>query len=277
MVNIIGLSGQKQSGKDTVAKIIKAITAYYEANKAPYGYDMNGFVLDIVSKWYENEWVVDDLSEWEIKSFAHKIKQITCILLGCTMEQLEDSEFKETPLGKEWWKIELVDPAGQVEYKPYSTYQECFEEEFRKRFDVKEINTIKITPRKLMQLLGKECGRDILHPSIWLNSLFADYKSFTYEASEMSVKEGKPAYEDVLPKWIISDIRFPNEFDAVKRRNGIVVRVERSGSEQSDSHSSETALDNHTFDYTIHNSGGIPDLVEKIHDMLKHFHVISTD
>jgi hypothetical protein len=34
--------------------------------------------------------------------------------------------------------------------------------------------------------------------------------------------------EDLIyPKWILSDCRFPNEAEAVKRRGGLVIRVER--------------------------------------------------
>ena len=38
-------------------------------------------------------------------------------------------------------------------------------------------NLVKLTPRKLLQLLGTDCGRDIIHPNIWVNALFADYVS----------------------------------------------------------------------------------------------------
>ena len=33
-----------------------------------------------------------------------------------------------------------------------------------------------LTPRKILQLLGTECGREIIHPNIWVNALFTDYK-----------------------------------------------------------------------------------------------------
>lgn len=33
-------------------------------------------------------------SEYKIKKFADKLKDIVCILIGCTREQLEDSKFK---------------------------------------------------------------------------------------------------------------------------------------------------------------------------------------
>lgn len=39
---------------------------------------------------------------WETTSFAKKLKEITCILNGCTMEQLEDYDFKENTLVPEY-------------------------------------------------------------------------------------------------------------------------------------------------------------------------------
>ena len=43
-------------------------------------------------------WDTVDLSEVtnsEIKKFADKLKDIVCLLIGCTREQLEDQEFKK--------------------------------------------------------------------------------------------------------------------------------------------------------------------------------------
>lgn len=157
---IIGISGKKQSGKNTVALIWQYLYDYYYSN---YKYPIT--VEDF------KEYVEDNhhlKSVWIQKSFAHKIKQITCILLGCTMEQLEDPIFKETPLGEEWWVIKL--PSNGIipylgDYPP-----------FYKKYDV-----IKLTPRMLMQMLGTEFGRDMIHPNIWCTSLFTDY----YEDIEM--------------------------------------------------------------------------------------------
>ena len=41
-------------------------------------------------------------SNYQIKKFADKLKDIACLLIGCTREQLEDREFKEKELGEEW-------------------------------------------------------------------------------------------------------------------------------------------------------------------------------
>ena len=80
---LIGISGKISSGKDTVGKIIRILTS------SPHF--TNEAVLDFLEKdLYE--------SEWQIKKFADKLKDIVCILIGCTREQLEDESIKSLSL-----------------------------------------------------------------------------------------------------------------------------------------------------------------------------------
>jgi len=69
------------------------------------------------------------------------------------------------------------------------------------------------------------------------------------------------------PKWIITDVRFPNEAEAIKKRDGILIRIDRNyvSTERlnriQQRHSSETALDDYDgFDNTIFNNGTLEDL-----------------
>jgi hypothetical protein len=203
---VIGVSGKIGSGKDTVGKIIQNLTN----------------------------------DHWEIKKYADKLKVITCLLLGCTRERLEDREFKEKELGEEWWYYTTGIDSSGIPSQMYTL------DNFP--FHPSKAILVKLTPRKILQLLGTECGREILHPNIWINSLFADYKG--------------------LPNWIITDMRFPNELSAVKDRKGITIRVNRGEGNTGD-HPSETALDNAEFDYVIDNEGTMEELVEKVENILK--------
>lgn len=207
------------------------------------------------------------ISTWQNKKFAGKIKEIVCILLGCTLQQLEDREFKNTELGEEWkiyhWKL-----SNKVNHKKlFISKEEC--ENFKVYSGNKKIlfsdtfpglltiESYILTPRLLMQLLGTECGRDIIHPNIWVNSLMSEYKN-NYS------------------NWVISDLRFPNEMKAVKDRGGITIRINRNNEDDSvydwgnpnTDHESETALDNAEFDYVIDNNGTIEDLVEQVKQIL---------
>jgi hypothetical protein len=208
--NLIGISGKINSGKDLAGKILN---------------DLSGDI-------FEN------------KKFADKLKNIVCMLIGCTREQLEDRDFKEKELGEEWWYYtdSLFNSTDSEEnLYSYSKYHRQLKNDL-------DFYIIKLTPRTLLQLLGTECGRQIIHPNIWVNALFADYDtSSNYDFN-----------------WIITDVRFPNEVQAIKDKGGIVIKINRD-SDVVDNHSSETALDNYDgFDFVVDNNGSIDDLTNNL-------------
>jgi len=136
------------------------------------------------------------------------------------------------------------------------------DQEFKKQQMNPEWN---MTYREFLQKLGTEAMRDGLHTNVWVNALFADYKD-KYEMSTWH-----PGYE--YPNWIITDMRFPNEMDAVKAKDGITIRVHRDIHKGNAHiapipHASETALDDAKFDYEIINDGTIEDLIEKVRALL---------
>lgn len=105
-----------------------------------------------------------------------------------------------------------------------------------------------MTVREFLQKLGTDALRDGLHPNTWVNALMSDYKPDS--------------------KWIITDCRFINEANAVKKENGIIVRINRPGIVPVNSHSSETGMDGYEFDYVIDNYGNFNDLVLKVQALL---------
>ena len=218
---IVGISGKMGSGKDTIADIIQALT--YEGGRENIGFAEDLMVM-IINRKSKSD------SEWEIKKYADKLKYITSILIGCSRIEIEDQEFKATPLGEEW---DYLDKDGVIQ---------------------------KRTPREILQLIGTEGGRNLIHKDIWVNAMFSNYKS----GSKANGEKG-------LPSWIITDVRFFNELVSIKKRGGITIRVNRinTGKELS-LHSSETALDDaEGFDYTIDNNGSLGDLISKTEKILQ--------
>lgn len=349
MNNLIGISGKIGAGKDTVGKIIQYIAANYEVHE--------------IVKYFNRDSLKENPSTYEIKKFADKLKDIVCLLIGCTREQLEDREFKEKELGKEWWYYSVNNSLH-----PYVG--------LKAEDNISQHGLlVKLTPRKLLQLLGTKAGRQIIHPNIWVNALFADYfpkkekikyKKVTYlptrydrldeyyqlesgvskedfllflkpiigntktfkdfNPSEFSVDRitkgkvkslydvvggffGKMGYyrqsfyndwlpkdlqatlindnnlcerrfkwvveelkaypdykEEQYPNWVITDVRFPNEVEAIKDRSGIMIRINRPETDSNaGTHLSETALDDYQdWDIVINNNGTIEDLIQKI-------------
>lgn len=181
----------------------------------------------------------------EIKKFAGKMKQIASILTGISVEKFEDQEFKTTLLDVEWGTVQDV-PLNSI--PPFADMQ----------FNVM------MTVREFLQKLGTEAMRDGLHTNVWVNALFADYKK------DWGIESNLPHSEFLnlkYPNWIITDMRFPNEMEAVVKRHGITIRVVRPGT-AAGTHPSETALDDVKFDYEIINDGTMEELVKKVRKIL---------
>jgi len=100
--------------------------------------------------------------------------------------------------------------------------------------------------RRLLQVFGTEVGRDMFGANFWvdlaLNKIDVD-------------------------KAVISDVRFKNEADAIKKSGGQVWRINRHGIGPVTNHSSEIDLDEYGFDHIIDNDYSVSDL-NNIVDML---------
>ena len=101
------------------------------------------------------------------------------------------------------------------------------------------INWIGKTVRELLQGIGQGL-RDAIDPNLWVKILFANTKGWS--------------------NYIIADVRYPNEVYAIKKRNGVLIRIDRKGA-GAGNHSSETALDNYKeWDLVIDNNSTKEDL-----------------
>ena len=98
--------------------------------------------------------------------------------------------------------------------------------------------------RRLLQVLGTEVGRKMIDNDIWV----------------------KMATRDILKEdaIVFTDVRFPNEAEAIKSLGGTVWRIERPGIKAINGHASETAMDDWPFDCTITNSGTLEDLKAQV-------------
>jgi hypothetical protein len=135
---------------------------------------------------------------------------------------------------------------------------------------------IYLTPRYALQTLGTEWGRDC-YKDIWIEyGLRVATKlldgSGTYNAKDGFVEHG-PLEENevapVVPGVVFSDFRFKNEFEAVKKLNGVLLRIHRKAAEAQEvaggvaSHASEAEqndVDDDFFDFVVHNDGSKEDL-----------------
>lgn len=67
---------------------------------------------------------------------------------------------------------------------------------------------------------------------------------------------------------VITDVRFPNEADAIKKAGGVVIRVNRPGLDESDQHTSESAMDGYLHDWSVANTGTVEALYVKVDELV---------
>ena len=210
--------------------------------------------------------IIQDLQpekKWEIKKFAGKLKQTASILTGFTQESFEDENYKKKYLNQAWWTV------CDEGYQP-------------------------IRIREFLQRLGTDALRNGLHPNVWVNALMADYNRVvdmdTYQyatgaidSRERTKENNKMSGNDLFnylenvpfPNWVITDVRFPNEADAIKKEEGILIRVNRLDVGPVNSHESETSLDDWGFDYIIDNDSTLVSLKRKVKEILNEIYELN--
>jgi hypothetical protein len=146
--------------------------------------------------------------------------------------------------------------------------------EWREQVDTwwaKRLEMPGLTPRLVLQLWGTEVCRCAFHDDIWIASL------------ENKLRHS----QDVV---VISDCRFPNEIDSIRRAGGSIIWVRRGsmpewydiavaanqGSvvarqdlESRKIHASETAWAGTEFDAVLDNNGSLDALYEQINNLVQ--------
>jgi ribosomal protein L37AE/L43A len=287
---IIGISGHICSGKDTVGRIIQYLISQKRAIDGTFRH------LDIepsdIDYWTLGHFI--DISGYSTKRLASKIKEICSILTGIPVEDFEKQEVKDRILGEEWNKSCSLKSCSICKEDTYCT--------------VKYENNchIKFTVRELLQQVGTDVMRNVIHPNVWVNALFADYKGIPnteknpYDENTQirEYLDWSLWFSEWYPNWIVTDVRFSNEAQAIKDRGGLLIRVvsnapcphcgerenihanidysskfykvdnwlcnECGTTFEKSTHESETALDDYVFDYTLIDDGTIEELIEQV-------------
>ena len=110
-----------------------------------------------------------------------------------------------------------------------------------------------VSSRHLMQTLGTEWGRECIGPDVWVE-----------------------VWQNSVQKWldgglnvVVDDMRFPNEWDAIKALDGECWYVTRPRTPKPDSeHASEGALENHGFDHRLTNDSDLPSLHRQVRHLV---------
>ena len=238
-MKIIGISGKKQSGKNTMANfingvVLKKMGAIDDFSISEYGElvietivddAVEEGVLDVTRKdaTFVNYAEVDLWPYVKIYSFADGLKTLCMDFFDLSFEQVYGTDEQKNTETNVCWS-DLPTPNVQIRSK-------------------------KMTARELLQYFGTDIMRR-MNTNVWVNHAIRTIKK---ECSQIA---------------IIPDVRFPNEVSSIKEAGGKVVRLERQFKE--DSHSSECALDKENYDWNNfdliidNSSGGTQEFVDEV-------------
>lgn len=103
------------------------------------------------------------------------------------------------------------------------------------------------TYREALQYIGTNMFREMFHKNMWVICALS-----TYEENK---------------NWFVTDVRFPNEKEAIEKLGGKVIRID-TNKVSVDEHLSETSLDDAEFDIRIINDFDFGNYTRKIYDIM---------
>ena len=224
MSNILGLSGRKQSGKDTACNFLHGMEMLSIGIIEDFKFNNNGNLIVPAS-------VVDGEGNEKIEYGVFDLER-----------EKTDTSFFDYMANNIWPFIKSYSFADMLKTNVCIevlglSYEQCYgtDEDKNTTTDISWDNILgsknrgKMTAREVMQFVGTDFFRG-LYPNVWADSTIRRVLS---EGSAFA---------------IVTDCRFPNEVEAIKKAGGKVVRLTRNGDDK-DAHASETALDKENFDW----------------------------
>jgi len=119
-------------------------------------------------------------------------------------------------------------------------------------------NWFNLTPRQVFQFVGTDLFRNKM------NNLSSEFENnFWIKCMENKIKNSNNYI-------VISDVRFPNEVEMIKKLGGIIIRVNRPNLENNElsNHPSETMIDTLKVDFDVTNDSTLDALYLKIDNIL---------
>ncbi|WP_339480368.1 deoxynucleotide monophosphate kinase [Pseudomonas sivasensis] len=110
------------------------------------------------------------------------------------------------------------------------------------------------SPRQLMQSMGTEWARNTVHPDVWV------------KLAEQNLDYMTKALGAVLG-FVISDVRFENEADLIRRRGGTIVHISRADAQAVNPHVSEAGVAGTKDDLLMFNNGTIEEFLRSLDEV----------
>jgi len=170
-------------------------------------------------------------------SFAATIKHITADFLKTDIKGIERAKDISFPEQISMNLFDTVDLTAAI--KAHINISEERERLLDYYIHGKKFNSI----RDILQYLGTDLGRKLIDDDIWVNR----------------------AMEVATELAVFTDVRFPNEIEAIRRNGGRVIYIKRNKTiDLNTEHASERAVNPAMCDYMVDNNGSIADLHSKV-------------
>jgi len=225
MTKIIGISGRKQSGKNTVANYINGDILKLKGLIQDFRLNENGQLEILTTNEHGQEgWGIFDILRkddvfidyaenniWpfiKVYHFADYLKQICIDLFDLKPEQVYGTDEDKNTL------------------TPYLAEGTALR-------DKNALDNVNMTAREFLQYLGTDVMRKI-KDTVWV------------DATINLINKEKPSLA------IIPDVRFRNEVQAIQDAGGVVIRLSRDTLRSN--HACESSLDRHVFNWDYFDS-----------------------
>lgn len=253
-IKLLGISGKKQSGKNTSANYIVGLFLKSLKITKNFSIDNSGrlIITDIFGNTTYNgildinsrnpnflEFAEENIFPFvKIYSFADILKRSVCIdILGLTEEQCFGSDEQKNSLTSLLWEDM---PRIYDNKKRYDLVIQSSPDLAELTISGQGADIIlyhkpgPMTAREVMQYVGTEIFRK-MYNNVWV------------EATIKQIQKDAPSMA------IISDVRFPNEVEGILSSDipNNIIRFTRNPNKNKDVHDSEIALDNYNFNKCI--------------------------
>ena len=145
-----------------------------------------------------------------------------------------------------FWQMALADPIKRLVEDVFVLDHHLVHDRILREQPLSEWDGVSV--RFLLQKIGTELFRENLFEDVWLRSLIQRIKKAGHD------------------KWVVTDVRFPNEQDGLRKEFGssfTSVRLLRdgcNGTTQGSIIGHRSEKQDFECDYTIHNNGSLDDL-----------------
>ncbi len=112
------------------------------------------------------------------------------------------------------------------------------------------------SPRELLQTLGSEWGREMVHRELWLR------------VAQQNLDNLAECYPQA-PGIVISDVRYEDEAAFVRERGGVLIHIRRPDAPSVRAHASEAGVAFAADDLVIRNDGDLDELRRRVLDAVR--------